>query len=91
MSDQELLYKLLDKVDTINSRTAVMETKQDAHISLHKDLVDDVKLLKKDHYILKDDFKSHKNKFLLITGSIGSIFGFITAFCKDFILHTFKN
>lgn len=91
MSDQELIYKVLEQVSTINARTAVMESKQDGHIKLHKDLVDDFKNLQKDHYNLKEEFKTHKNKFLLITGFIGALFGIISTFAKDLVINVFTK
>lgn len=71
MSDQELLYKIWEEVKETKINVAVVKDRQDAHITRQDNLV-------KDHYKLKEDFNLHKNKFLLIAGSIGSVFGLIT-------------
>jgi hypothetical protein len=68
MSDQEILFKILDQSSQANARLAVIESKQEAQIKQHEKLIDS-------HYKLKNDFNNHKNKFLLITSAVGSVFG----------------
>ena len=73
MSDQEVLFKILDKVSNIDKDVAVIRDRQDEHIKKQDKLAES-------HYKLKEDFSSHKNRFLLITGTVGSIFGAIATF-----------
>lgn len=84
MSEQEILYKILNEIGEVKTKVAVIETKQDIQISNHLELAKDQIDLKKNHYKLEKDFTSLKTKFLLVTGFLGSIFGLVATAVYNF-------
>ena len=80
MSEQELLYKILDEVGKANTKIAVIETKQDVHIKSQTELLESHNEISKSHYKLKNDFTNHKTRFVWLSGILGSIFGAIGTF-----------
>ena len=77
MSDQELLYKILAEVSEVRTGVAVIEERQENHIKKQDTMILEHADLKTKHFKLHNDFKAHKNRFLVITGAVGSFFGFV--------------
>lgn len=77
---EDLLFKIWDKVNDINTKVAVIQDRQDSHIKTQDSLSIDYKKLKDEHQKLKEDFTLHKGKFLIYAGSLGSLFGAAATF-----------
>lgn len=78
---EDLLFKIWDKVNDINTKVAVIQDRQDSHIKKQD-------VLYAEHIKLKEDFTLHKGKFLIYAGSLGSLFGAaVTFFYNLFFKH----
>ena len=80
MTDQQVLYKILNEIGEVKTNIAVIVEKQSQFFQNQIDLVKEQEKIKTNHYKLDKDFNKHKNKFLLITSAVSAFFGAITTY-----------
>ncbi len=75
MGDQELLYKIWEKVNEVDKKVEVSNEKQKQYFENHLALAKEQTELKRDHYKLKDTVNLYKGRYLFISSLFGSGFG----------------